>query len=183
MTIPTVTMKAPATFGGVVSGTPSGTNYVVDAAGFIYSVPFQDIPVLSSLGFKTYGDTQGLIAEGVAVGTAATGFTPMSIKVPANQKFRVTKVSVFDASGLNTSGVFQITTASSSGTTLVASAGGAMTNLSAGNSVIDGTLTTAALTTILAAGTSLFVDMTTASGTASTTADFRVYGDILSIGE
>lgn len=50
MAAPTVTMQAPTSFGGSVTGTPSGTVYVPNAAGQV-TVLYADIRTLSSLGF------------------------------------------------------------------------------------------------------------------------------------
>lgn len=50
MTAPTVTMKAPSTWGGSLSGTPSGASYIPDANGQVQAL-YVDVPTLASLGF------------------------------------------------------------------------------------------------------------------------------------
>ena len=181
----TVTMQAPSTFGGTVSGTPSGTVYVPDANGFVYNVPFQDIPVLSALGFAQFTSSGGLIAEALGVNLNATGLTAMTMKLPSNRKFRLVKVQAFDASvaASGTATVLGVLDAASSGNTLIATNGWTLTLLTALTSVSEQTtLATYGANNIVAAGKTLQLDIATASGTACT-ASFRAYGDILSIGE
>ncbi len=48
--MPTVSMIAPSTFGGEVSGTPSGTVYA-PAPGGVVAAQSEDVPILTSLGF------------------------------------------------------------------------------------------------------------------------------------
>lgn len=185
MTIATVTMQAPATFGGTVSGTPSGTVYVPDAYGFIYNVPFQDLTVLHALGFTIFSASYGLLAEALAVNLNATGFTAMTMKIPSNRKFRLVKMQAFDMSvaSAGAATVLGVFDAASAGNTLIATTGWTLTTLTGTMSLSEQTtLATYGAGNIIAAGKTLNLDIATASGTACT-ATFRAYGDILSIGE
>jgi hypothetical protein len=77
-------------------------------------------------------------------------------------------------------GVFD---APSAGNTLILSTGWTLTTLTGATSVSEQpTLATYGANNIVAAGTTLQLNISTASGTAATAA-FRAYGDILSIGE
>lgn len=60
----TVAMIAPPTFGGIVEGTPSGTNYT-GQPGSVVAVQYADINVLAALGFTPAQNGSGVLNVGV----------------------------------------------------------------------------------------------------------------------
>lgn len=67
-----IVMQAPSGFGGIVEGTPSGTNYVVPANGIVTGVQVQDMVTMIHLGFAVIGPAAN-------IGTSATGVTAVEV--------------------------------------------------------------------------------------------------------
>lgn len=74
MTIPTVNMIAPPTFGGTVQGTPSGTVYT-GVPGAVVAVQYQDVSILAALGF-TAAANGGFVNN---VGSVTVGSSPFTL--------------------------------------------------------------------------------------------------------
>lgn len=95
----------------------------------------------------------------------------------ALNKFRVTRITTKNASISLTTAAGGIYTAASKGGTAIVASSQAYTSLSASTLVLDDTIATTPGITIWAAGTPLFLALTTAQGSAAT-ADIYVFGDI-----
>ena len=178
MSAPTVTMLAPSSFGGSVNGTPSGTVYVPNADNQVTAL-YQDILTLQSLGFIVLGPTilAGRIGALLNANFNVTTDQQINLTVPSNALYRVSKITVTNASTSLTTAAGGVYTAASKGTgqgILIANSQ-VYTALTAAGKGLDLTL---ALDLRLTAGTQLYLSLTTGQGAAAT-ADVYVFGDIL----
>lgn len=73
MTVPTVNMIAPSTFGGIVEGTPSGTVYT-GTPGSVVAALYADITTLAALGFTPASNSasQNALVTGTVAASPAT---------------------------------------------------------------------------------------------------------------
>ena len=187
MALPTVTMLAPPSFGGVVTGTPSGTVYVPNAYGFVQAF-YQDVNALSLLGFDiqqlpqytitiitTTTCTTGVIGRLLGANMNVTTDQPIPLFVSSTQLYRVQKITVTNASTSLTTAAGGVYDAASKGGNAIVAAAQVYTALTTTFKALDLTI---ALNLREPAATLLYLALTTAQGAAAT-ADVYVYGDIL----
>ena len=176
MTVPTVTLQAPASFGGVVTGTDSGATYVLNGSGQV-TVPFQDVEGLSSLGFVpvVYSGRVGLLGSLLGANFNSTADQPILLTVPSTSLYRVSKITVTNASISLTTAAGGVYDAAAKGGDAIVAAGQVYTALSTSKKALDLTI---AANLRLPAGTGLWLSLTTAQGAAAT-ADVYVFGDLL----
>ena len=176
MALPTVTMLAPPSFGGVVTGTPSGTVYVPNAYGFVQAF-YQDVNALSLLGFDIQQLPQytGVIGRLLGANMNVTTDQPIPLFVSSTQLYRVQKITVTNASTSLTTAAGGVYDAASKGGNAIVAAAQVYTALTTTFKALDLTI---ALNLREPAATLLYLALTTAQGAAAT-ADVYVYGDIL----
>lgn len=119
--------------------------------------------------------TSKFAARLLAANMNSTADQAMTMFVPTSAKFRVTKITVKNASISLTTAAGGVYPAAAKAGTAVVAAGQAYSSLTTTALALD--LTLAASTTVQAAATILYLSLTTAQGSAAT-ADVYVYGDI-----
>lgn len=172
MALPTLTMQAPASFGGNVVGTPSGTVYVPNALAQVAAL-YADVPTLLSLGF--YPNVAGSDPIGYILGANMNVTTDQAftMALPANVPFVLQRILVVNPSISLTTAAGGIYTAASKGGTAVVANTQVYSALTAYGKALN--LTMAAILEF-AAGASPILSLTTAQGAAAT-ADVYLFGD------
>lgn len=178
MAAPTVVMQAPPSFGGKVHGTPSGTQYTVNALGQVIA-QYADVAVLTRLGFTPVisPGQSGIVGTLLGANMNSTADQPFALQVNASAILRPFKVLVANASIPLTAaqgGIYTLPN-KAQGQGLVVAANQAYTGLTGPGVALELTI---ANQLKLTAGTSLFLSLTTAQGAAAT-ADFYLFGDQL----
>ena len=171
---PTVLMQAPPTWGGVLNGTPSGTVYVPNADGQVAAL-YADIGVLTKLGFTPVNSESNFIGALLGANMNVTTDQQIPLFLPPTKLFTVSQILVTNASISLTTAVGGFYPAASKGGTALVSNSQAYSGLTGSGLAIS--LTLAGLARF-AAGTNLYLSLTTAQGAAAT-ADVYVYGDEL----
>lgn len=178
MAAPTVTMVAPPSFGGSVSGTPSGTVYVPNSDNQVTAL-YQDVITLQSLGFSLLPvpGSAGILGQLLGANMNVTTDQAIPLFIPANILFRVSKITVTNASVSLTTAAGGVYTAASkaTGQGIVVAAAQVYTALTTAGKALDLTI---ALNLRLTAGTLLYLSLTTGQGAAAT-ADVYVIGELL----
>ena len=175
----TIKMIAPGTFaGGTIQGFASLNTYTPDANGVVTIQNFADIPGFERMGFTIVAGTYpSNVMLGYLLGANMNSTVDQVISLSINplSHFRVSKITVTNASiSLTTAAGGVYDAASKGGNALVANSQ-VYTALSAATKALDLTL---ALNLREPAGTILYLSLTTAQGAAAT-ADVYVFGDIL----
>jgi hypothetical protein len=106
-----------------------------------------------------------------------TADQPITLYLPATAPFRVSKITARNASISLSAAVGGVYTAASKGGTAVVAAAQAYSGLTGSTLALDLTIATTPGNTVLAAGTPLFLSLSTAQGSAAT-ADLYVFGDV-----
>ena len=179
MAAPIVTMQAPATFGGTVSSTPSGTVYVPNAQGLVLASVL-DVAVLSRLGFVTvnYPGQVGILGRLLGANMNSVLDQPFVMLVSTTTRFRVSKITATNASVSLTAAAGGVYTAAAkaAGQGVLVASTQVYSALTAPGVALDLTL---ALQLRLSVGTPVFLSLTTAQGAAAT-ADLYLFGDVIS---
>lgn len=157
----------------------SGTNYVADPAGVITGVASNDVASLVSGGCQLIGvGSPTLIGRllGANMNSTADQAIPM---FNGSLPYRVTKISIKNASVSLTAAQGSIYTAASKGGTAMTATPTTTpyTTLTSSALAMELTITTTPAATVWAATTPLFLSLTTAQGAAAT-ADIFVFGDL-----
>ncbi|MEJ0047037.1 MAG: hypothetical protein WDN04_13680 [Rhodospirillales bacterium] len=167
---------APAGWVAQIRQTPSQTVYTPDANGFVYVSDLHDIPFLLALGFRIFALGGNMVGRLIGANMNSTADQPLTMLLPASAIFRVTRITITNASiSLTTAAGGFYPAASKGGTPTVANSQ-VYTALSAAAKALDATL---ADQSKLAAATQLYLSLTTAQGAAAT-ADIYAFGDVLS---
>jgi hypothetical protein len=174
MAAPTVAMIAPASFGGTIVGSVTGTQYSPNAAGLIQAY-FPDVPTLTSLGFDqvVYPSLSGMIGYLLGANFNVTTDQTIPMLVGASQRYRITKITVTNASVSLTTAAGGVYPAASKGGTAIVASGQVYTALTTAAAAVDLTLASA-----LRGTAAPILSLTTAQGAAAT-ADVYVFGDLL----
>jgi hypothetical protein len=176
MALPTILMQAPPTFGGTISGTPSGTTYVPSALGQV-SALYADVGTLENIGFypvPTPGYA-GVLGYLLGANMNVTTDQQIPLLVSSIVHFRISKITVTNASVSLTTAVGGVYDAASKGGNAIVASSQAYSALTAATRALDLTL---ALNLREPAGTSLYFSLSTAQGAAAT-ADVYVFGEVL----
>ncbi len=156
--------------------TTGGANYLSDANGIIASATMssQDVTDLKNAGgYLLTPPPTNLIGYIKSANFNSASDQPVNMLI--NAKYRVTKITAENTSvpGMDTAVGGIYTAASKGGSALVASTQ-VYTGMTDANTALD--LTLALPNKILAAGTALYLSLTTAQG-ATATVDIAIYGD------
>jgi hypothetical protein len=174
MALPTVTMLAPPSFGGVIAGTPSGTVYVPNAYNQI-ACQFADLDVLVDMGFVPVSSGQQPIAYLLGANFNTNTDQIITPYISLNLLYVPQRVLVTNASISLTTAVGGIYDTPSKGGTAIVASGQVYSALTTAVKTLN--LTIAAVTRE-AVGNPLILSLTTAQGVAAT-ADVYVFGDVL----
>jgi len=170
----TIAMQAPAPFFVVTSGPGSNTTYTADATGLIPAVATQDINALEGAGCIAIPSAR-YAGRLLGANMNTTADQAIGLMIPASARFRVTKITVENASVSLTAAAGGVYPAASKGGTALVSSAQAYSSLTGAAIALDLTLATA--NAVQPAGTPLFLALTTAQGAAAT-ADVYVQADI-----
>lgn len=170
----TVTMLAPAPFFVVGAGSPSDNTYTADYTGVINGVAANDVLPLMNAGCQMLTAVKW---AGRLLGANFNVTTDQAIPliIPASATFRVTKITVKNASLSLTTAAGGVYPAASKGGTALVAAGQVYTALTGATIALDLTLATA--NAVQAAGTLLYLALTTPQGAAAT-GDVYVFADV-----
>ena len=155
----------------------SGANYVADAGGVITNVASNDVASLVSGGCQPIGvGSPTLIGRllGANMNSTADQAIPM---FNGSLPYRVTKISVKNASVSLTTAAGGIYPAAAKGGTPIVAATQVYSALTGSTLALDLTIAATPGITEYAAATPLFLSLTTAQGAAAT-ADIFVFGDL-----
>ncbi len=172
-----VTVVSPVPYQPIAA--QSGTIYTPDSAGVITSVALVDLRSLRNAGCEQVGvSSPSLIGRLLGVNMNTTANPGQRIPMfNGTQPFRVTKITVKNASTDLTTAVGGIYPAIDKGGTALVANSQAYSALSAANLALDLTIVATPGVTEYAATQGLWFALTTAQGSAAT-ADLFVYGDI-----
>lgn len=171
-----VRMLAPSAFQKFLAA-PSGTNYTADANGILASVDNNDVSALERAGcleMPVWGNN--FIGKLIGANMNVTTDQAITLYVPAAAKFRVTKITAENASTNPSTAVGGVYNAVSKGGTAMVAATQTYA-MAAATTAFDLTVAAGPGATVQAAGTQLYLSLTTAQGGAAT-ADFYVFGDV-----
>ena len=156
----------------------AGTTYSPDRAGFLSGVAANDITDLQKAGCQLIGVAgETIIGRLLGANMNSTGDQAIELFVPANSYFRVTKISVKNASTSLTTAVGGVYTAASKGGDAVVANTQVYSGLTGGTLAVDLTIATTPGKTEYATSTPLYLALTTPQGAAAT-ADVFVYGQL-----
>ena len=168
-------MIAPASWGGPVTGTPSGTVYVPNGYNTVAAL-LVDVVTLESLGFLPIVVGDQPIAQIVGANMNVTTDQAFTMLIPGNIPFVPRRIVATNASISLTTAAGGIYDAASKGGNAIVAATQAYSTLTSSTVALYLTMGTNRRE---AAGTALYFALTTAQGAAAT-ADIYVYGDTIS---
>ena len=174
MATPTVNMIAPASWGGPVTGTPSGTVYVPNSYNIV-AAQLMDVMQLETLGFLPIVVGEQPIAQILGANMNVTTDQAFTMLIPANIAFTVRRIYATNASISLTTAAGGVYDAASKGGNAIVAATQVYSGLTTST---KGVYLTVATSPREAAGAALYLALTTAQGAAAT-ADVYVYGDTL----
>ena len=166
----TVSLVAPNPYGIYQT---RGATYTADAVGLIANVAAGDVRDLENMGCLPLA-TVRYIGRLLGANMNVTTDQIIPLFVPAAAKFRLTKITVLNASVSLTTAVGGVYTALSKGGTAVVANTQVFSSLTTPVKAVDLTL---ANTDAEVAATQLYLSLTTAQG-APATADIYVFGDV-----
>ncbi len=174
MANPTVTMIAPASWGGPVTGTPSGTVYIPNTYNLV-TAQLTDTLALTKLGFVPIMVGEQPVAQLVGANMNVTTDQALTMLVPGNVPFVPRRIVVTNASISLTTAAGGIYDAASKGGNAIVASTQAYSTLTASGIALYLTMGTYRREL---GGAALYFALTTAQGAAAT-ADIYVYGDTI----
>jgi histidine ammonia-lyase len=162
--------------GGVVQ-TRYGNSYTIGASGLV-TVQVQDVDDLLKAGFLPYvPGVGGVIGKLIGANFNVTTDQSVGMLIGAGVPFRITKITVKNASVSLTTAAGGVYTAASKGGTAIVANSQVYTSLSAATLALDLTIASTPGLTVQTAGLVPILSLTTAQGAAAT-ADVYVFGDV-----